>query len=218
MQEAESNRKELMTERDKALHQFTEAQSQSEAQQHKLSQLKKQEADALLNTANLKEQLLTFQAKHRALSDNRQHISNDIKESERDLTESDLHVQTLATKLANLEDKNKEAQVELGSATSKRNNLSKTLHSIRTEVEQIGEKLTAANNESERLQTKQKWISHQRIGEDKGSTGLEIIRRAAEKGTLESYIGTVDEIITVDQDLEAAIGAALGINIQANCR
>ena len=93
--------------------------------------------------------------------------------------------------------------------------MSKTLHSIRTEVEQIEEKLTAANNESERLQTKQKWISHQRIGEDKGSTGLEIIRRAAEKGTLESYIGTVDEIITVDQDLEAAIGAALGINIQA---
>jgi len=215
MQEAESNRKELMIERDKARHQFTEAQSQSEEQQHKLSQLKKQEADALLNTANLKEQLLTFQAKHKALSDNRQHISSDIKESERDLTESDLHVQTLATKLANLENKNKEAQVELGSATSKRNNLSKTLHGIRTEVEQIGEKLTAANDESERLQTKQKWISHQRIGEDKGSTGLEIIRRAAEKGTLQSYIGTVAEIITVDQDLETAIGAALGKNIQA---
>ena len=39
--------------------------------------------------------------------------------------------------------------------------------------------------------------------------------RAAEKGTLQSYIGTVAEIITVDQDLETAIGAALGKNIQA---
>ena len=215
VKEAESNRAKLMAERDKALHQFTEAKSQSEQQQSKLATLKKQEADALLHKANLKEQLLTFQAKNKALSDNRQYISVEIKDSEKDLQESDLSIQALETTLAELENKNKEAQVELGSATNKRNNLSKTLHTIRTEVEQIGEQLAEANDESERLQTKQRWISHQRLGQDKGATGPEIIRRASEKGTLKSYMGTIAEIISVDQDLETAISAALGKNIQA---
>ena len=215
MHEAEARRTDLKIERDKSLNQLADAQSKSKQQRSELSKLKKQESDALLHKANLKEQLLTFQAKHKALSDNRQQICAEIKGSQQDLQKSDLRVQALNKKLNTLENKNKEAQIELGTAKNKRNELSKTLHAIRTESEQIGEQLAAAIDESERLQTKQKWIFQQRAGQDNASSGHEILRQAAKDGNLLSYMGTIAEIITTDQDLETAIGAALGNGIQA---
>ena len=215
MQEAKSKASESKIERDNAYNQLDEAQSKSEQQRIELTQLKQKESEALLHKSNLKEQLLTFQAKHKALSDNRQQIYVETQESQQDLQESDRHVQVLTKKIAGLENKNKQAQLELGDTKTKRNELSKILHTIRTELEQIGEKLAASIDESERLQTKQKLISQQQVGQDNASSGHDILRQAAKEGNLESYIGTIAEIITTDQDLETAIGAALGSSIQA---
>ena len=215
MQSAKDKTTELKIERDKAYNQLADAQSKSEQQRSELTQIKKKESEALLHKANLKEQLLIFEAKHKALSDNRQQIYLEIKESQQDLQESDLQLQTLNKKINTLENNNEEAHLELGIAKDKRNELSKTLHIVRTEIEQIGENLSAAIDESERLQTKQKWISQQRIGQYNVSSGHEILGRASKEGNLQSYIGTIAEIITTDQDLETAIGAALGNGIQA---
>lgn len=217
LQQAAEQHAELAEEHEQALGRQAAAQEKQQKRDGERANMKSDESEQRLHSANLSQQLIARRARQQALQDSSSQLTIEIEalqlevqQSAHNLKDTRQHLNSCEGQLAHEIEARETVDQKIKARNEKRDE-------TRATIEALTDETAASLANVERLQAKHSWLEQQRTGEGAATaSGPQRLQQAASGGRLRGHIGSLMDLIETDPQHEAAISAVLGNNVQAS--